>query len=384
VIANRKSKIVIAGAGPAGSTLAIRLARSGFKVVLVERERFPRQKLCGEFISPECLRHFREVGVLDGMMSAGGDHVHETRFFEKGGRSVVVPSDWFGSGEFALSLSRAEMDHQLLERARACGAEIFEGTTVSDVDSRNRSIRRLVAKRDDGTSVEIDADLFVDATGRSGSLARLTHEHTTPTRAPFVGFKAHIENVDLPKGVCEIYSFPGGYAGLSHVENDQANLCFLLKSEFVRAFSNDADAIVEAVVCKNQRAEQTLRAFSSPPRGWLAVAVNGFGTKDLAPASNVFTVGDAAAFIDPFTGSGMLMAMDSAEILADAIGANIGSPREIASTYTSNYRKKFRTRLKVCSALRRTAFMPGLATVVVSALNLSSSARRLLARATRK
>lgn len=382
-IRNPKSAIAIVGAGPAGSTLAIRLAQRGFKTVLIERERFPRHKLCGEFISPEGLRHFRDVGVIEKMLDAGGDHVYETRFFEKGGRSVSVPSAWFGQGEYALSLSRAEMDHQLLERARECDVEILEGTTVTNVVSRNGSIAKLLARRDDGTSVEIDADLFVDATGRSGSLSRLTQEQRAPVKAPFIGFKAHIANADLPKGVCEIYSFPGGYAGLSHVEKDRANLCFLLKSEFVRGFSSDADEIVNAVVCKNVRADETLRNHIAA-ESWLAVSVNGFGTKDLVPSHNVFTVGDAAAFIDPFTGSGMLMAMESAEILAQAIEENRGSIDAIATEYERTYRKKFRTRLKVCSALRRTAFMPGLASVVVMSLNLSGGVRRVLARATRR
>jgi flavin-dependent dehydrogenase len=380
---SNRSKIAIVGAGPAGSTLAIRLAQSGFETVLIERERFPRHKLCGEFISPECLRHFREVGVIDSMLAAGGDHVYETRFFERGGRNVSVPSEWFGQGEFALSLSRAEMDHQLLERARECGTTVLEGTIVTNVDRSNGSASKIFAKRDDGSTLEIDADIVIDATGRSGSLARLTQDHRTPAKAPFIGFKAHLRNVDLPKGICEIYSFPGGYAGVSNVEGDRANLCFLLKSEFVRGFSNDADEIVDAVVCKNERARITLRdqELSQP---WLAVSVSGFGTKDLAPLPNVFTVGDAAAFIDPFTGSGMLMAMESAEILASAIATNSGSHEDVASDYERRYRQKFRTRLRVCSALRRTAFMPGFATAVVMSLNLSDGVRRVLARATRR
>jgi menaquinone-9 beta-reductase len=376
-------RVAIVGAGPAGSTLAIRLAMRGFETVLIEREKFPRHKLCGEFISPECLRHFREVGVIDRMLGAGGDHVFETRFFEKRGRSVAVPSEWFGQSEFALSLSRAEMDHQLLERARECGTLIMDGTAISAVDTRDGSITKLVAKRNDGSVVEIETDLFVDATGRSGSLARLTHEHHAPKKAPFIGFKAHVKGVDYPQGVCEIYSFPGGYAGTSHVENDRANLCFLIKSEFVRGFSNDADAIVKAVVCKNERARETLRDQSAVGN-WLAVSVSGFGTKDLVPARNVFTVGDAAAFIDPFTGSGMLMAMESSELLANAINENDGHADKVAAQYTSDYQKKFRTRLLICSALRRTAFMPWLASTVVMSLNLNTSVRRALARATRR
>ncbi len=89
-IRNPKSKIVIAGAGPAGTSLAIRLAQKDFEVTLIERETFPRHKLCGEFISPECLAHFEDLGVLDNMLSAGGARITDTRFYAPSGLSFCV------------------------------------------------------------------------------------------------------------------------------------------------------------------------------------------------------------------------------------------------------------------------------------------------------
>ncbi|HEV7701214.1 MAG TPA: FAD-dependent oxidoreductase, partial [Pyrinomonadaceae bacterium] len=81
--------VAIVGAGPAGSSAAIRLANAGRSVLLVEKEQFPREKLCGEFISPECLEHFSELGVLDAMQSAGGVELTETIFYGRGGRGVA-------------------------------------------------------------------------------------------------------------------------------------------------------------------------------------------------------------------------------------------------------------------------------------------------------
>src|SRR5688500_19878678 len=116
-------EIIIVGGGPAGASAAIHLARAGARVLLAEQRKFPRAKLCGEFISPECLAHFRRLGVLEGMRDAGGAEVSETVFYARGGRGVAVPSKWLGGGqggttaEAALGLSRAEMDRRQIGRA---------------------------------------------------------------------------------------------------------------------------------------------------------------------------------------------------------------------------------------------------------------------------
>jgi flavin-dependent dehydrogenase len=381
-----RSKVVIAGAGPAGASLAIRLAMSGIQTSLIERERFPRQKLCGEFISPECLKHFEQLGVMEEMLGAGGDRIVETRFFESGGRSVAVPTEWFGQGSFALSLSRAEMDNQLLNRAKEVGVAVFEETSITDVESLGGRVVSIQTRDSHGNIANIEADLFVDATGRSRVLSKLFEKRqdiAAPRVKPgLVGFKTHLRDVDLANGLCEIYSFKGGYAGLSHVEGGLFNLCFLIEAATVRSIGSDAAELVKQVVTKNKRAAATLREASATS-DWLAVSIDSFGKKEASTATNLFTVGDAAAFIDPFTGSGMVMAFESAGVLAEAILANPGSSEQIAKDYRAAYKKKFANRLRVCSILRRTAFMPNLATAIVTLLGISTNARRRLARATR-
>ena len=385
-IRNPQLRIAIAGAGPAGTSLAIRLALAGFETHLIERECFPRQKLCGEFISPECFSHFESLGVMDEMLAAGGREILETLFFETGGKSVAVPTNWFGQGDFALSLSRAEMDHRLLRRAKEVGVSVSEGHAITGVEIVDGRVASLRTRRADGEAGYVSADIFVDATGRSRVLAKLAEkkqEASTPQGRPLlVGFKAHFANVDLSDGCCEIYSFAGGYAGFSPIENDLFNLCFLIKPETVREFGSDADELVGQVITRNRRASGTLRGVSRVG-DWLAVSIDAFGAKGTTAASNLYTVGDASAFIDPFTGSGMVMAFESAHILAQAFVANYRSSEKISDEYLQACGKKFANRLRVCSILRHAAFMPNLATAVVSLLSLSTSARRRLARATR-
>lgn len=398
-IENRKSKIVVVGAGPAGASLAIRLAQQNFRVALVERERFPRQKLCGEFISPECFRHFRQLGVLDEMFSANGERIAETVFYAASGTSVGVPSRWFNADEpsGALSLSRAAMDLCLLEKAKSFGVEVSEETAVSGLLIESGVVRGVKVKSKFGEAKEITADLTIDATGRARILGKLAEKSKAVSRQPrlaienpkskirnsnrLVGFKTHLKNVNFEKGRCEIYFFRGGYGGLSYVENDLANFCFLVKAEAVREFDSDAPKIIESLVFQNARALETLQA-SGAVYEWLAVAVEGFGRRDLHPAKNLFAVGDAGAFIDPFTGSGMLMALESAEILARTIGES-SAAEQISARYETEHARRFQKRLAVCALLRRAAFAPRLAEIFIAALRVGSLPRKILAQATR-
>src|ERR1700674_141367 len=118
--------VIIAGGGPAGSSAAIHLAMAGARVLLLEQKKFPRAKLCGEFISPECTPHFQRLGVAEQMFAAGPAELRENVFYSRRGKSVSVPSAWFGARGIALGLSRAEMDERLLRRASAAGAEVLE------------------------------------------------------------------------------------------------------------------------------------------------------------------------------------------------------------------------------------------------------------------
>jgi flavin-dependent dehydrogenase len=170
---------------------------------------------------------------------------------------------------------------------------------------------------------------------------------------------------------------------LSFFEGNLANHCFLIKADLVKKYIGKTNLLVEDVIFENRRARETMKDARAV-FDWLAVSVDGFGVKNLNPAKNLFTVGDAAAFIDPFTGSGMLMAFESAEILAKTIVENRFSPALVAENYNLNFQQKFQKRLRICALMRRAAFMPNLAKTIISALSLSRSAREFLARSTRE
>jgi flavin-dependent dehydrogenase len=383
--------VIIAGAGPAGTSAAIHLATQGASVLLVEQKKFPRAKLCGEFISPECLKHFAHLGVADRMLAAGGSTLTQTVFYARGGRSVNVPSSWFDNQNAALGLSRAEMDHHLLERARNVGVCVLEETQASGLILEGRRIRGLQLKSE-GNKRESTASVVIDATGRTRALDhRLSVGRKTKpqhNRPSLVAFKAHLVDAQPVAGTCEIYFYPGGYGGLSGIENGLSNLCFIVAAKDVRACQADPERAMRELVTKNSRAAQAL-ARAQVHGQWLAVSLETFGRREPAPADGLLMIGDAAAFIDPFTGSGMLMAFEGGALAARVITQHLPHLRqgasfaELARDYRRLYRQQFGSRLRICAWLRRAAFVPSLADGAIRFFGASYRIRRALARATR-
>lgn len=382
--------VIIAGGGPAGSSAAIHLAQGRARVLLVEQKKFPRAKLCGEFISPECLPHFERLGVAEQMLAAHPARLTETVFYSRNNRSVSVPSAWFGAHGVALGLSRSEMDERLLRGASNAGATVLEDAQVINLLFDNDRVAGVTIKHA-GSEAKYRAPLTIDATGRARALARRvgpSQRQTKSHRAPLVAFKAHLEDTRVTPGACEIYFYRGGYGGLSTIEGGLSNLCFIASARAVRECGADAERVMREVVCQNRRAAYALEhARARAP--WLAVSLEGFGRHAVTPTTGLLAIGDAASFIDPFTGSGMLMAMESGELAARVIGDRIATIRrgdgivECERLYRAAYKTKFHSRLRICSLMRRAAFVPGLAQLAIRVAGRSDRLRQGLSRATR-
>ncbi len=379
--------VIIAGAGPSGTSAAIYLALNNLKVLLLEQKAFPRPKLCGEFISPECRAHFDRLGVDSFMIESGAVEVAETVFYSLYGNRIVVPSSWFGSGA-AMGLSRAEMDNNLLRRAKQVGVDVIENAVVSNLIKIDEVVKGVELSSANNHR-RFYGHITIDATGRASVLTRRLKDPGQRTTKPrLVAFKAHFENTLGDKNVCEIYSYRGGYGGLSTIESRLSNLCFIVEAKSVRAVHSDPDLVMRNTVLLNPRASQTLKSarIVGP---WLSVALEGFGRKKLNRKKGLLTIGDSAAFIDPFTGSGMLMALESGELAASAI---VRSRSEIATSsglkilsnyYSEEYAKRFNSRLRFSGMLRRVAFQPRVAQITIGVCGLSDSLRNWVAKSTR-
>jgi menaquinone-9 beta-reductase len=378
---NDNYDVILAGGGPAGASAAIHLARGGVRVLLVEQKKFPRAKLCGEFISPECQAHFEKLGVAGEMIASGPALIDETIFYSSKGHHIGVPSTWFSSGRQAYGLSRAVMDEVLLRSAQDNGVVVYENAHVAELITEGDRVAGVRAKID-GRHHAFRAPITIDATGRARILSRkLAHESTK--RPGLIAFKAHLGKTKVAAGACEIYFYPGGYGGLSTVESETSNLCFIVAAEHVKRCNSDPNIVLRECVMKNPRAAETLETAEVSSE-WLSASWERFGRQRPSPAPGLLAIGDSAAFIDPFTGSGMLMALESGELAAQVILRHQTDPvRGLEADYTVNYRRTFDSRLRISGLLRRAAFSPRLAELFIAICGASERLRNRLARSTR-
>jgi menaquinone-9 beta-reductase len=375
--------VIIAGGGPAGASAAIHLARGGVRVLLIEQKKFPRAKLCGEFISPECQSHFEKLGVAASMISSGPALLDKTVFYSSKGHHVAIPSEWFSGGHSALGLSRAVMDEVLLRCAQDNGVVVHEGASITEPVLEDERVVGVRVKIEGGHH-DFRAPITIDATGRARIVSRkIGHANASSKRPSLVAFKAHLKQTKVSTGACEIYFYPGGYGGLSTVEAGTSNLCFIVASESVKRCNSDPNAVMREFVMKNRRAGYTLEN-AEVCSDWLSASWERFGRQRPSPTAGLLAIGDSAAFIDPFTGSGMLMAFESGELAAQSIlrGQN-RTAASVETDYTSAYRQAFDGRLRICGLLRRAAFSPRLAELGIAIFGASERLRNRLVRATR-
>src|SRR5262249_44053534 len=147
------------------------------------------------------------------------------------------------------------------------------------------------------------------------------------------------------------------------------------------------EQVIRQNVMLNRRAAFTLE-HATVETDWLSVALESFGRHKPSPATGLLAIGDSAAFIDPFTGSGMLMALERGQLVAEQITRHLRQLAErdgialLSESYTRAYWRTFDSRLRVCSLLRRVAFRPTLAQLTISAFACSDRLRGRLARST--
>jgi len=348
------SDVLVIGGGPAGSSTAIRLTQQGMKVRLYEKNRFPRPKLCGGFISPEAIPELDALGVLTDVRSAGAWPVRRVMISSPQGS--LAQSDLPGLG---LSFSREKLDALLWRRAQEVGVQTFEGQ--------------------DGFSAPDRAAWTVVATGRKPHPAC---SHPLPKGEGrvrrYYGLQAVFEDVSGISDQVELDLVPGGYVGLVREDSARVNVCALTTQRTLKTFGPSPDQVLREWVLLNP----VLRKhFASARRvtPWQSIGPVVMGIKTLAKESTLY-VGDAACVVDPFVGEGIAMCLLGSRRLAEAFAQ---ADRSVPEAYESVWHKDFARSLMIGNFLRATMNSRFLQGVLVSGLQIFPVALRWLTESTR-
>ncbi len=312
--------LVVIGGGPAGATLAALAAKRGVATLVIEKDRFPRDKVCGEFVSAEGCAVLARLGVLDAITSRGAMPMESCLLADPKGRSVASPlPDLPRAGRTALGISRAVLDETLLRHAASCGALVRERAVATGPTLENGRVTGVTVRPADsgGVSETVRATLVVASDGRRSMLQRALHpsigDPLTTTSRSWFGFQAHFP--DRTGGLdrrIELFVFDGGYAGLGPIEGERLDLALIARVDALHACGNSPTRLFEERMLRNPLLAKRLR--NAPPcSAWKTTGPLRFNVRIPASHGALF-LGDAAGTIDPFSGEGMSNALRGAEL----------------------------------------------------------------------
>lgn len=346
--------VAIVGGGPAGSCCAAFCALSGLCVLVLEREKFPREKVCGDCLNPSCWPVLRRLSLAQRVRELPHAKLDSVEFIAINGHKLRI--DLPGADDCEISVKRSLFDHLLLSRAREVGAQMHEETTVTSL-SHNGAWKISTAG-----GQTFSARMLVGADGRNSTVARLLNLLPKPKRER-VALQAHIP---LPQnfGWRVVLQFlPEGYSGQAPVNGTELNLCLVGKPPTISSLRRWAE-----------------REFEIPGnQSWRTITPL---TRAPVPCSheNLFFIGDAARVVEPFTGEGIYYAMRSGELAADAIEQIIRSKdqRSALREFSRACDDMYRGRLWINRLARAAVLWPRVASSFVRAAQIQPAILRAL------
>lgn len=370
--------VAIAGAGPAGASLAARLAGLGMRVALLDAGAFPRDKLCGEFLSPEAQGVLDRLGISDDLAGSGYQAIGRLRLTTPGGRVIDAEIKGLDS-QPGIGLSRSVLDALLARLAVSAGAVLLERSRVSGPVVADGRVVGLRARHPDLGRFEVRARVVVAADGRHSPLVRQTG--TTRPQSRFrprhFGLKRHLSishsEAGGSTGTVGLHLLPGGYGGACLIEGRMTNLCALLPESALRAHRGNLDRLADAWLDRNP-ALARLRAAGSPVGPWQAVS--GVRVEVSTPRTpGILYVGDCQGTIDPLGGQGMTMALLGAELLVPFVarGLKSGVGESLQRAALGAWHRRFDRRVRLCRLFHHVLVNP-------ASIDLASTLRTLAPR----
>ncbi len=348
--------VAIIGGGPAGSSCAAFCALAGLRALVLEREKFPREKVCGDCLNPSCWSVLERFGVSQQVRNLPHSRLDSVGFIAIDGNEVVVDLPIGDDCEF--SLKRSLFDDLLLKRARDLGAHVREGTTVTALaNSGNWKIETAGGE-------SFSARTLVGADGRNSTVARLRNLLPRPTRER-VALQAHIP---LPRnfGRRVVLQFlQEGYSGQAPVNESELNLCLVGAPPTISKLRKWAERHFEI----------------TPDQPWRTITPL---TRSPVPCAheNLLFIGDAARVVEPFTGEGIYYALRSGELAANALTTIVrGKDRQSAlREFTWACAQMYRGRLWINRLARAAVLWPRVGSLFVRAAQIQPAILRLFTR----
>ena len=308
-------EVIVVGGGPAGAATALRLARAGRDVTLLERNRYPRHKACAEYMSPGVVLQLHRLGVGAAVEGAAGARLDGFIVHASGqtftGRFAGAPAG--GARRYGLGISRAVMDGILADAAGSAGVDVREGVRVTDLvweNGRVAGVRTLGS----GGAAELRAPLVIGADGVRSVVARRLAALERRAGMDRIALVAHVAGIDALGATGEMHVGRGGYCGIAPLGEGVANVAMVLR-DAAPCIRGRTDAFFREYLATLRALAPRLRA-ARVVRPVMAVGPLSYRAR-LLSADGALLVGDAGGFFDPFTGQGVHRALVSAELAAD-------------------------------------------------------------------
>lgn len=371
---------VIIGAGPAGTTAAIRLAHAGWSVAIVEKRAFPRRKVCGECIAASNLPLLDALGIGDEVDALAGPGLQRVGLWV-GDRNLVAPLPPMAHARhrWGRALGREHLDTLLLARARALGVDVWQPWTVKQHDAGGELHRCTLARAGTPGEIELRARVLIDAHGSWEPAPRTgTHDDVAAAKprhrdSDLLAFKATWRNARIEPGLLPVLAFPGGYGGMVLGDHGLTTLAFCIRRDVlarVRAAHADASAAQAAFAHVRACCAGVGDALDGAELagGWLAVGPLRPGIRQAVQGDSHFAIGNAAGEAHPILGEGMSMAIQSAWLLSDLLIAQRMETQashmqrtdwsSTGSAYMHAWRANFAPRLRFAAVCAHLAMRP--------------------------
>ncbi len=336
--------LLVIGAGPAGAATAARAAAAGLRVTLVDRARFPRDKPCAEYLSPETVRQLDLLDALPPAVRSAGHVLAGTTVHGPGGAQLTglfaqVGSARHGPRPAGLALPRMILDAAILDVARGRGAEVREGLALEQLLYHRGTVAGGVFRTREGRLETISARLTVGADGIRSRVARQIGGYRTgsPSRLAFVG---HLDGVPDLTDRAEMHVGAEGYVGINPLGGARANVSAVVPTALSASASGRPEEYFRQMVTSFPALRHRL-ARTEVVRAVMVTGPFGGRARRLV-AGGALLVGDAAEFFDPFTGEGICTALRSATLAVDTALEALASPGLVARPRLAAYARAHR------------------------------------------